>query len=513
MPDVLNKKLFWWLLLAALAGYYLLELLDARLNHDVGWFLYGAQRLLNGAAFYRDFFDLHPPAMFYLLIPPAAIAASTGISAISLLYLYLFAIITLSLVLVSRILNAIMAQSPVYMRGFLLLLVLTAILVFPVRAFGHREHFAAILMIPYILQSHAVGSAFGTGERWIRLLIGAMAGVAIAVKPLFALSLLGLEVYFHYAFRPTWETWRTETLAAVTVAGAYCLSVIILHFDYVLELPTLLGMQSMYNAGLGEVLLRPSVFIYAAALLLHILARKVPVGSRLRDVTLVAATAFFAIAVLQLKDWSHHFLPSNVFSVLSIALSLLALTEYVLFIRVRLTSATVLATAFLILWTVIASGWMLRSNEVFDRLAGVVEGNARDRSIVVFSTSVFPAFPLVNHTGVGWSLRYNALWFLPYFVQDNPGLDDPSAAVQEAQYMESVLSDLERNEPALVIVDESETHDGIQGVEFNLLSYYSRHERFREFFRHYHRLVEVQSYSVYLYDRVTDGTEPIDDTR
>ena len=56
----------------------LLYFLQATPNHDVAWYLVATDRFLDGARLYRDIIEVNPPLVFYLTVPPVAVARLTG---------------------------------------------------------------------------------------------------------------------------------------------------------------------------------------------------------------------------------------------------------------------------------------------------------------------------------------------------------------------------------------------------------------------------------------------------
>jgi len=56
--------------------------------------------------------------------------------------------------------------------------------------------------------------------------------------------------------------------------------------------------------------------------------------------------------------------------------------------------------------------------ESLNQLIPIVKQHAYGKPIYVFSSSVTPAFPLVNYAQARWSSRFNCLWFLPKFYTD-----------------------------------------------------------------------------------------------
>ena len=98
-------------------------------------------------------------------------------------------------------------------------------------------------------------------------------------------------------------------------------------------------------------------------------------------------------------------------------------------------------------------------NDMVTPLSRLVREHASGGAIAVLGmrTFIYPAFPLVNQTGVAWSLRHNGLWFLPgFYVQElqGPTSDVPfhtPAAMShlEREFFDEIVSDLCTRPPEL----------------------------------------------------------------
>jgi hypothetical protein len=139
------------------------------------------------------------------------------------------------------------------------------------------------------------------------------------------------------------------------------------------------------------------------------------------------------------------------------------------------------------------------------RLTRVVEDYAEAGPIWVMSTSVYPAFPLVNGTGSEWSSRFSCLWLLPglYTPAERAMRPFPYHSREEMRDLErylvdSVVEDLRARPPALLIVDLSGIKQGFGDDDtFEFLSYFRRDPHFDAFFSQYRQLLDVAPFRVY----------------
>ena len=115
---------------------------------DVGFFLYAAGRLLDGARLYRNLVDINPPLVFAANIPVVLLARATGLSEFLLYGLGSAVVVGLLLLYAARlIVRYVLPGEPARARYLLLLLCFT-FFALPGFDFGEREHFVLALLAP-----------------------------------------------------------------------------------------------------------------------------------------------------------------------------------------------------------------------------------------------------------------------------------------------------------------------------------------------------------------------------
>ena len=91
-----------FLLLAFLAGLFIYSTLVNRypwLNHDVGWFLYSARKILAGDRLYLDWIEWNPPAIHMAMYVVVGLARRLGLSDIGSVYVFVVGLGSLRLLL------------------------------------------------------------------------------------------------------------------------------------------------------------------------------------------------------------------------------------------------------------------------------------------------------------------------------------------------------------------------------------------------------------------------------
>lgn len=192
--------------------------------------------------------------------------------------------------------------------------------------FGQREHWMVLLTLPYVVtrSRRADGIALpGTAAA----LIGVAACLGFCVKPYYLLVPVAIEVWLLARTRRP-LVWISPETMALTINGlVYFAAVIVWTPNYFeQELPNALLGYWAYQSPLSEVPWA-AVTLTAPAMALGLLGyatlrqgERVPT---LAQAFVVAGMAFLIGAIVQMKPWPYHFLPSFVFLYLAAAVLLI----------------------------------------------------------------------------------------------------------------------------------------------------------------------------------------------
>jgi hypothetical protein len=298
------------------------------LNWDVSWLMHASKKLLAGGTYSHDFFELNPPLILYLYLPPVGLTAVFPITIITALRCYIFLLGGISLWLCHGLIKNIFATVDKKLAYFFLLTIASVFFILPIEQFGQREHLLVILTLPYILG--AVSQLQGTPlRRSHAILIGFCAGLGFAIKPYFLLTLVLIEFYIMQQRREALAWIRTEIMTICAVIAIYLMTVFTLHRDY---LDTVLPLAArLYYVGISmsweKLATNPAIFTCYFAGLFYFLQRKNAAYATLRTVLCLALSGFLASYFLQHTIWYSHALPA-----FSIAILLLML-EFVIFVR------------------------------------------------------------------------------------------------------------------------------------------------------------------------------------
>lgn len=421
-------------------------------NHDCGWYLYAADRLLAGDALYLDIVEVNPPLIVYLSSLPAMLARILPIGLVPAFDVCVLLWIGLSLVGLSRVLRTIPAAAP--RRRELLAGIAVVLTVVSGSNFGQREHLMLIAILPWlaIASGRLYGASFG-GR--LAFAVGCLAGVGVALKPWFVLAPLIVRFGTIGNPRSLFAQRRPEDLGLVLVLVIYAL-----HFVFApstTEFIRVLGRLSQtyhgMNVDLTEVLTRPWALDLAVSIGIgSVLALVLAPLRRALVVLLLAGAAFGIGAVSQHKGWSYHFLPG-----LSTAWLGLVLVLCCGLVRGPSTHPVLRSLWFVALasFTAVAVGehWLRRDprglltwESEFTGIPGdmeEIEAMGDGGCVMVLDTDMPPFFAWLGDHRIRSASRYAHLWTLPVAMGDES---------EWRQLVAEIADDIRRHRPAWIYV-------------------------------------------------------------
>ncbi len=258
------------------------------------------------------------------------------------------------------------------------------------------------------------------------------------------------------------------------------------------------------------------------ALLAHLAVRKGGPFERTRVVQVIALVGFVLVVFAQRKGWSYHWYPVYAVSLLVLhgaALDLLARRPLPSLGRVAPQVLGVGATVVIVLafgawrldWSRKFWGDLSGSPFYLPQMERVVARFADGGPIVAYSSAMPVAFPLINYSGVRWASRFSCLWMIPGLYADRADPGQPFAYGDvvrmgdlERYLIDSVVADLEREQPALIIVDQVPPSGRL--AEFRFLDFFGRDPRFAALFRDYALIGTVGQYQIFKRGSPQPGT-------
>ena len=128
-------------------GALLWQSVHALLNHDSAWIVYGTNVLLDGGRLYKDVFELNPPLIFWITVPPVWYARLFDISNVLAFQWYVAVLIVAT---VSAIWKLPIAMGVWQKRGAIVCF-LFALGFYVAGDFGQREHLLLVFALHYLV--------------------------------------------------------------------------------------------------------------------------------------------------------------------------------------------------------------------------------------------------------------------------------------------------------------------------------------------------------------------------
>ncbi len=202
------------------------------LNPDLGWLLTVCDKMLGGAKLGRDVLELNPPLNILVYMPAAWLGSVLHFPAHLVLIPMILLLAFAASRLTAEILRPLAPNAGEQQR--LRLFMLFMLIVFPGETFGQREHLAIITSLPFVALT-AVSTFGHAPTRWHRLIAGLGAGLAMSMRPHYAL-VVGVPMLWNAAkSRSLRPLFQLEMIAASVLVVAYAAFVVLAFPDYIFE--------------------------------------------------------------------------------------------------------------------------------------------------------------------------------------------------------------------------------------------------------------------------------------
>jgi hypothetical protein len=336
----------------------------------------------------------------------------------------------------------------------------------------------------------------------------------VGLKPQYALVAAGAELSVWHARRSLRAVLGREVGALSAVFAGAAAWTAWSAPDYLrVALPLARETYGAYQAPLADLVYAKDLILLALAFAAAAATPRSGALRALARIGVIASAAAYAAHLAGGTDWDYHRYPFVTFAWATLALPLLPLLPRV---RARhpayaLLAFALSAGALLLLptWTreVLWTGGEWRAGRAAGEVSEItraIERSGRRGPIFVFSTSVYPAFPAVNHARVEWASRFSCLWILPAVIRALPPAEGGAAAPRDAggdalalRLFDAVVEDLERMQPDLIFIPRGRTHQGFENARFDFLAFIEAKPRLARILARYARFAETPSYYVY----------------
>ena len=427
-------------------------------NTDIAWLLTVGEHVLDGAVPYRDIIETNPPGSVLLYLPAVLMGRATGIEPQTIVMLLTGLACAASLVVCCAILRQ-GRQVPEPARGPLLASVAAILVLLPTGSFGQREHIILLATLP-LLCVVVVRQDIGRRVPVPLILLSATgAGLAISIKPFYALGLIGPAVLL---WRPAgwrglavaWELWLTGFVTAALIAAQLAA------FPSFTQdvLPLLTRVYLPMRQPLSLLVSLPGGTFGIATLLGALLVRHrwPPMNhERLPDTAALAALGCLAAYFVQGKGWPYQAYPAIATALIAIAATLAGAGSCWAGERdPRRTPRMLYGAAAIVLSGGAAIGFDAHLDIDRDApgLIQAVENLGPRPKILSLASDVAVGHPLVRRVGGRWVGTLMSSWIDLYINHIDPGLGRAGPLGPDLAFEDRVMaSDIRDRRPDAVL--------------------------------------------------------------
>ncbi|MEP7172635.1 MAG: hypothetical protein ABI705_04005 [Aestuariivirga sp.] len=453
----------------ACGGFLAIALLfhgSVPLTSDVSYFIVADGRILDGAVPYVDIMETNPPLAFWISLPAVWLARILGLSPHVVFVGYVGLAIAGALGLTYLVLKS--AGETRESTAMVLLASAAALTLAPAEAFGQREHFAALLALPYV--AAAAQLAEGRAPRTsLRIVTGLLCGVGMAFKPyLLAIPLL-VEAFLLWEKRDWRTLFRAEVLGMGVLLAVYPFLVWQFTPQYFTEiLPLMLLTYGAYQISFLETVLRPIVGSFGLYLGITVyMIWRLGLEHRGERVWIFAGLGGLICFLAQEKGWTYQLLPATTFVLVPFLVNATRIPNR-FFQAVIFGSFGIAMIIGLAKFAVLQNARMAFIDDLF--------AGRKPQRMMALTHDLGIVFPYVETNGVVWAGRLHALWMLPAVSKEFTSAEQQGAVIARATRI--VTEDLIKWKPDFVIVDRRSNTPTLRGHEVKYIAWFSRSPEF-----------------------------------
>ena len=296
----------------------------ASLRHtdvDVAWLLTLGEKLLDGQRPYIDMFETNPPMSILLYLPAVISGRGLGVAPEIMVNILTPLAIAARLVLSGRALASCIEDAVKLWK--LAAAGAVALAVLPTGVFAEREHLGIIAILPFLAVVIARSQARPPGALVVAL-AGLGCGVAMAIKPHFALVAGGALLVSAWRLRSIRPLIALEVWAASLVVGLYALSIILLFPGFLTFLPIIRDTYLAVRQPFAQLMIWPPPALWLIfGGVAGLIASRRPGAGTVVAILLAASAGGFASYLIQGKGWPYHTYPMLSLAVLALAASVI----------------------------------------------------------------------------------------------------------------------------------------------------------------------------------------------
>lgn len=486
--------------LSCLSLVLFLYILCLPLNHDAAWLFQTSFMWLEGQEFGYDIVDPNPPMMMWLTVPPALLVDFFFVPAELTLKLYFYMLVYIVFIYLYKHLNLTLEVKKTQ-------LVQTGIAYFiffifmPGYNFGQREHIAAALILPYLLNAASIENK---KSFILQIFAGIFGAIALAFKPHFLIVIILVETLFLLKNKKMSNLFRLDTLTLCISLLFYMLVIYLTSPKYLTEvLPTMFWVYSYYE--------EPTLPIYHIsiftlfALLSSVQIYRTKKNRQLPSVLFIAALGFATVAFYQNKGWDYHWLPAHILIMLSLVLSidnfkqlstLKSITISLIAIQTTLLSSFIPWVTQDVKQSFSPKNTSVRVHKMAERIKTYNDG---DIHVFAFATSPRDVNPAILKSKARCPAGVCTLSYSPVAMKagNELSLSRRDFLIQEDR---NLISKLKLNTPQVIFV---QTHGrlALSDSDTSFLDHFHQYSEFKQFWADYSKIDRIGNYDVYIKEK------------
>jgi len=370
----------------------------APIDPNIDWLMSNDRAFLAGHRLYVDIVETNPPMAIFIYLPAALVERLTGLPAEAVFTAMLLAVGTGAAWVFCRCAAKAGATAP-----WLLPLVLFALLVAPLSAFGEREHVALVLVMPLL----GVAMMRAAAQRVpLALMIGAgvAAGIIPMIKPHFALGIAA--VYVALAIRrgdARLLLCPEAVIAAVmTLAYAGIVQWLVPAYGHTV-VPMLLELYRPLRSPVTDPAIAGKLAWWAACVACLAWSLRRDALQPLPFVLLASALGFVVGFIDQGRGWAYHALPFVLLSLIAVATP----------ITPPLTGADPMrrvAAVAALLAALVPLGTLTGFTGRYDKVVGPIRAAVSHPTVMSISFDLTPGHPITTEVGGTWAGTFSSRW-------------------------------------------------------------------------------------------------------
>ena len=481
------------------------------LNWQVCRFLDIAQRILQGDVFYRDFIMTQQPliAYFYMPVVLAADWLKFNMDVALRFYVCLFAF---GSIWVSHYFFQLLShRHDSIIRALFLSSLSFSLVILPAHYFGTIENLVVILLMPYlmlsVLRQQKQSVAF-----YLAVLVGVAAGLAFALKPVYLLFYVIIEIYAYWRVRQLRYLVRTESLVMWGFLLVYAALVISFLPQYLTVLSMLIHFYWRAAASAWLLLLQQGLVftILIVFLFWHGLRQRLHYPN-LYHLLLLAAGAYLMVYLLIGYSSYRELIPMlSMITVLTCLLIPAFAGKLVQFgktqtwqYNAKCAYLTVLLGLLIYFIPITIDRGIARFVQIrhspysaVNRITTYIQVNNYAGPIYFFATEPMTAALVVHYAGIDSASRFGSMWLLQGIVdyqKRHPGIHSSRLDDAKSFLMTAVAGDFARAVPNIVFMQKN------SGIDY--LKFFKQNPGFAMFWSGYHYRRTIHNYRIYLWRR------------